>query len=486
VNELAYRVAINPTVVLYAQSGAGKTSLINARLIPVLQEKGFEVLPVARVRGHIAKIPLDRIENVYVFNAVISLTSESGDFQHFSGLSLADCLGRPARRTDDEGQPAGRVLILDQLEELFTLYPERWEDRRDFFQQVSQALEIDPDLRILFALREDFLGELDPYAGLLPGKLRTQFRLERLRSGPALDAVRLPLKGSGWSFESEVAETLVDNLLRLKVEGDTGRLMIKQEFVDLVQLQVVCQTLWENCQSLPPSAAKVITLEYLQEFGDVDQALSTFYENAISRATEAGGVREGALRRWFEQVLITPAGTLGTAYQDRDQTAGIPNSAVEQLVSQHIIRGEIRGGARWYELTHDRLISPIKASNERWLRAHSGAEQTPLRLERLAEVWVGRGRREEDLLDEVELLEAKRWLESPSADDIGYSLTLFSLVQASSVRREVQVSRSRKRLNTFIAMLVLLVMCLTLFLFGQRQLIKRLQKQIEQYNIKQP
>src|SRR5688572_25738016 len=36
-------------VLVYAQSGAGKTSIFNAKSVPELQEKGLQVLPIARV-----------------------------------------------------------------------------------------------------------------------------------------------------------------------------------------------------------------------------------------------------------------------------------------------------------------------------------------------------------------------------------------------------------------------------------------------------
>jgi predicted GTPase len=38
-------------VLLHAPSGAGKSSLVNAGLIPRARRRGFEFLPVARVRG---------------------------------------------------------------------------------------------------------------------------------------------------------------------------------------------------------------------------------------------------------------------------------------------------------------------------------------------------------------------------------------------------------------------------------------------------
>ena len=48
-SDLLSLVMAHQDVLFYAQSGAGKTSLLNARLIPMLEQKGFEVLPVARL-----------------------------------------------------------------------------------------------------------------------------------------------------------------------------------------------------------------------------------------------------------------------------------------------------------------------------------------------------------------------------------------------------------------------------------------------------
>src|SRR2546430_15508483 len=41
-------------LLFYAQSGTGKTSLLNAKVIPFLEKEGFEILPLARVQGMIS------------------------------------------------------------------------------------------------------------------------------------------------------------------------------------------------------------------------------------------------------------------------------------------------------------------------------------------------------------------------------------------------------------------------------------------------
>jgi len=153
-SELLSLVIAHRVLLLYAQSGAGKTSLINALLVSLLQEEGFEVLPLARVRGLIPHdIKPREVPNVYVFNTLISWAEDEADPGRLAHTSLADFLSERVRPSDEEGLPAPRVLIFDQFEELFAFYPERWEDREGFFGQVRDALEADPLLRVVFVVR---------------------------------------------------------------------------------------------------------------------------------------------------------------------------------------------------------------------------------------------------------------------------------------------------------------------------------------------
>lgn len=47
--DLLSLIVANRVVLFYAPPGAGKTSLLNAQIIPNLEERSFNVLPVARV-----------------------------------------------------------------------------------------------------------------------------------------------------------------------------------------------------------------------------------------------------------------------------------------------------------------------------------------------------------------------------------------------------------------------------------------------------
>jgi formylglycine-generating enzyme required for sulfatase activity len=367
--ELRSLITAHRAVLLYAQSGAGKTSLLNAGLIPLLTKQGFEVLPVARVRGFEPEdIDLKGIPNIYVFNTLVGWAGDNVGPRSLVSTSIVTFLEEREHLMDEQGLPLPRVAIFDQFEELFTSYPGRWKEREDFFRQVAETLEADPLLRVLFVIREDYLASLDSYVDLLPERLRTRYRLRRLRADAACQAVERPLRDTEYSFAEGVASSLVQQLLNIRVTGTTGEVIETiGEYVEPVQLQVVCQSLWLNL----PREVTVITSDHLQEFGNVQEALRNFYERAVETAKRETGVNESDLRGWFNDKLITPAGTRGTVFQGKEQTEGIPNSAVDVLEAQHIIRAEMRAGARWYELTHDRLIEPISKSNEEFERSEA-------------------------------------------------------------------------------------------------------------------
>jgi WD40 repeat protein len=386
--DLRSLVIAHRLVLVYAQSGAGKTSLINAGLIPLLKEKLFEVFPVARVKGAPKDIKTEEISNIFVFNTLTSLAKGDYDVERLAKMNLVDFLNSQEHMLDEYGIPLRHAVILDQFEEIFSLYQDRWKDREEFFEQVNTALEADPLLRVIFVIREDFIAQLDPYADLLPERLRARFHIERLHREAALLAIKEPLRDTGRSFTEGVAEKLVDDLLTIRVETTPGKpTEVSGEFIEAVQLQVVCQNLW---QELPKDVSE-ITFDHLKTYGNVKQELSRFYEEAIRTTAEKAGISEERLRTLFEEVLITTMGTRGMVYRAQESTGGIPNVAIDMLESMHLIRAEWRAGARWYELTHDRFIEPILSSNKVFndeLAEKKRVEKEKTENERIEKEWA--------------------------------------------------------------------------------------------------
>jgi hypothetical protein len=490
-NELISLIVAHPLVLLYAQSGAGKTSLLKASLLPILKKRKIEVLPPARVRGQGTQSD-DAVDgtNIYVSNALEYLSGNSLDPNQRAAMSLTDFLP-PRQPTNRREVLPLRVVIFDQFEEIFTVYPERFEDRQNFFEQVRNALESDTLLRIVFAMREDFIAELDPYTSILPERLQTRYRLMRLNEHSARAAIEKPLERANQSqslqyvFEPAAADKVVDNLRTIYVKTPNGEKTLLGPFIEPVHLQVVCQTLWRKLgasfsQNTENKEVK-ITEDDVKEFGDVDKALSEFYEGSLQAALETVAattrksdkfpkLTEGILRAWFGRTLITPAGARGTVFGGRrDETVGgIPRVAVNELEKQRLIRAELRGSEMWYELSHDRFIQPIRDSNEKWLRKQPLAQRKAQDLEARASEWAGMNKSRSLLLDQADLRDAKRWMESPEAAGIGYSDTLFAFIQVSQAAQQQRRVKQLIGGSAVLAILLVAMVGTTIYAFQKR------------------
>jgi hypothetical protein len=127
--DLIALVSTERLVVFYAQSGAGKSSIVNTRLIPALEDQGYEVLPVGRVSGDAAEgVDLD---NVYVYNLIRSIEQHDTEPATLASRSLPEFLAHlnfdetgffydhsPVEAIPEEDllNLGRRALIIDQFE----------------------------------------------------------------------------------------------------------------------------------------------------------------------------------------------------------------------------------------------------------------------------------------------------------------------------------------------------------------------------------
>jgi WD40 repeat protein len=449
-------------VLFYAQSGAGKSSLINTRLIPSLETKKYEVLRVGRVGGE--DFPGIEIDNIYAFNLMRSLIQQDIHPEVLAPLHLKEFLsGLRCRQLENENEyfcdlnlsanaergTARRVLIVDQFEEIFSTHPEAWNKREAFFEQLAAAMESDSHLWVVLVMREDYIALVDPYAPLMPGGLRTRYYMQRLGREAAIEAVRKPVERLR-PYEEGVAEKLVEDLSSIKVQQPDGTQETRPgQYVEAVQLQVVCYSLWQN---LPENGTHITERDIL-EVGDVDEALGKYYSDRVAEVAQRKHVKERLIRDWIEDELIAPGGIRSMVLRETSRKSGGINDDVIQALQSDLVRPENRGGTIWYELTHDRLVSPILESNKKWF------DENLSPLQRQATLWHDQDKNDSWLLRYEALAEVEQWADQNPDELSELEVEFLEACQEQQLRlkqRQQEQMLSARRMRTFLTITTVL------------------------------
>jgi WD40 repeat protein len=411
-SELLSLLIAERIVLLHSPSGAGKTSVVQALLLPEIRDEGF-VVPESADENRRGKPLVIRVNNPrpsgapqgcnrYALSAMLSLEEHRAEAQRRSPELLAgmdlDAYLRSEFAVSAQGsakQPP-LLLVFDQFEEVLTLDPTDRPAKEAFFKQLGTAL-CDRTRWALFATRDDFVAALEPYRNQIPTGLSVNYRLDFLSERQARDAIVEPAREAGAEFVDKLVVKLLEELRLVRVQQPDGT--FKEELgpsVEPVQLQVVCRRLWQGRKD--PARVTLDDLEAIK--GDqgvgIDVVLADYYAVTVSDAALAGKIDERVVREWFGRQLIV-AGIRRPALKGDESAFGINAQCLAVLDKAFLIRSEPRGGAFWYELAHDRLIVPVLKNNERWRVDHLNEFQLQ------AERWEQR-KRPSELLVRGELL----------------------------------------------------------------------------------
>jgi tetratricopeptide (TPR) repeat protein len=344
--------------VLYGGSGVGKTSLLQAGVIPLLDAERVDLLPIGRVSAAVLSADQSR-HNPYTFSFLGSVAPERQP-EEIINLSILNFLRQREVKRDQYGDPLPILLAIDQAEEFIDQLAYRPDVAMRFLSELALSLRRNRETRLLLTVREDRLPAVLPFERALAGRSHSRFRLLPFGIPAAREAIENPLQGTPRRFEPGVVDELVGDLRTVRITnrlGETRPLLTGT--VDPVQVQVVCSELWESL----PARARIITSAHVRRYGNIDRFLATFCTRALSAVAHDHDISVARLRSWLQQVFITELGTRGTAYEGLGQTAGMPNAVVRALEDRHLIKAEHRGGTRWYELQHDRLIEPLQQAH---------------------------------------------------------------------------------------------------------------------------
>ena len=443
VQELLARLRLYPFITVIGPSGSGKSSLVFAGLLPALRGSGLFGPGEWLVRTlRPGELPLSALE------ATVGDVINPQTFQRTDGASHR------------------LLLIVDQFEELFTLAGEEAVPFQEALLRLMQA----PNTFLILTVRADF------YPDLMTSPLWPQIQAHRLEVLPLDEeglrqAIVRPAEDVGVFVETALVERLLADAANepgiLPLVQETLVLLwekVERRFLPLRAYQAL--TLPRRAYGAPPLTGLQVAMARradaaLAALIPTQQALArriflrlvqfgegradTRRQQPVAALRSTGDdpfLFDQTLQHLTDSRLLTLSGEVVT--DERRQTEDERPATGDDQPSSFVLRPS----SPRVDIAHEALITGWPTLQE-WLAERREAEQTRRRLEAKAAEWVWLGRGSGGLLDEVELLEAERWLASPDAADLGYSETLPALVQASrsaiaTAEREKEAARQRE------------------------------------------
>ena len=369
-----------PILPIVGPSGSGKSSFIQAGVFPRLREQGrWEILHMRPRRNP--------------FKALAALLTEErvdelAKLLYESPGQLSLLLRRKA-----EKKQCKFLLFIDQLEELYTLV-EQEEVRRRFMQAITWAADDYQDpIRVTFTLRDDFLGRLLGYTELREclGRMTV---LSNPEPNHLKEVIESPLKLVDCTFDDP---TLLEELVQA-VHGEPACLPL---------LQFTVQMLWERRDT----KERTLLRSTYRDIGGVAGALATHAENILKGLLpEQIQVAKQLFLR-----LVTPESTR-KVISEAEALENLPKDSHEvlkkltesRLITTRKGRGD-NGNEAELELAHESLIHTW-GQLSRWLDESREERVYLAEAEQAAELWLKRGRREEEVWEGKALVEAQHLL----------------------------------------------------------------------------
>ncbi|OQZ00166.1 MAG: hypothetical protein B6D35_07610 [Candidatus Brocadia sp. UTAMX2] len=395
IGNLSQFCSLESLIVLYGKSGLGKTSLLNAGVVPRLCEtENYEAIdvrfgaylpendtrPTEILRQKISeKISFDNFLWKKVLNLPngedFSTVAETGNskipedlWYYFKGLQI------------QKGEREAFLIVFDQFEELFT-YPdtsitlfakelssllnvrapqyirntvkERLKAGDDFISREEMALLYKPlNIKVVISIRSDRMSLLNLLKDYLPDILKKTYELKPLEITQAKDAILLPATKEG-SFASPAfaydAGALNDMLGYLSKGG--------KQRVESFQLQLLCQFAEKVVMDAIKNNQEKGRLTR-DDFGEFDTIFKRHYDSLIGEIKDNSG--RNAAQKLIEDHLIVEGNRVALPEIVITSRHNIPPAILQQLVNSRLLRAEPNTtGGFSYEISHDTLVIPI-------------------------------------------------------------------------------------------------------------------------------
>lgn len=391
-------VAMEKLVLLFGKSGYGKSSLLNAGIIPLfaaeplekedknggLEKVTFKPVTVRFgnfVEGH-SSMPLVKLQEKLM--EAFPEEPPEGAFLDFFPEKKTGGLWFACKRRSMQHL----VLLFDQFEEffsypqdqqyafrlqlaelLYTRIPQTMRDRwADLSKDEKNYLSHPMEVKAVFVIRSDRMSELNKLSEELPAILHKRYELKALTHQQAREAVVRPAAlpqsegfvAPSFGYETDALSRIISELSNSDQGAAAG--------IEAFQLQVLCQHFEQEV--IRGNISGAVKHSDLPEIAHIFEA---YYKSQLSLLNSSV---QPAAQAIIEEGLLYDDPATGEARRlsvDADQLVhqfrnrGADPELLRQLENTFLLRREANNLGRYnYEISHDTLVAPIL----KYKRAH--------------------------------------------------------------------------------------------------------------------
>ncbi|PHM06867.1 nSTAND1 domain-containing NTPase [Nostoc sp. 'Peltigera malacea cyanobiont' DB3992] len=442
VRNILAKLAQKPFVSIIGASGSGKSSVVQAGLIPELDRSVWQILPpikpgfqpLQELRGVLkAFFPGAKKERL-LWELI---TNEPNPLpvilEHLTGAKKF-------------------LLVVDQFEELFTVSVA--EQKQRFIELLTQVVEMtDSRLKVVITMRSDFLESCSDYPSLNKLIENQLVLMPRITGVDLKETITEPAKLQGHSVEER---------LLLKILEDVGK---EPGYLPLMEFALT--RLWEKRDQQKHQ----LTLEQYENFQGLTGALNFHAENVYlyedyqqDSPTQERNEQE---KDWIQQIFLRLVRTgegdkdtrqrqpkaelLAIAGNDQEQQEALSELLDEGLVKGRLlVAGKDEQEKAWIDLAHEALIESWERFAQ-WRQQDRDLRRLSDRLADALREWLRKGENEKYLMQGGLLAEVREnwekleFLSSPQAKNFYQRSDAYEQHQIATLEKALTESRLREK-----------------------------------------
>lgn len=388
-----FRYVVNYNCTLfYGKSGIGKSSILNAGIIPDVRKRGYLPIPIRlshkNENSYLQQIDIAIRETLTSIEEVIPCKEKGNEsiYEYFHRHKFYS----------ENGERVKLLIIFDQFEEIFTMQEDE-QKKKAFFTQFANQLndilpndldckvEISSDIKdkikivdsdkfenifdaidfgtnsvlpeyvddnivhFVFTIREDFLSEFEYYTDVIPSLKQNRYGLRPINENQAAEIIMQPAPGV---VDEKVAKLIIEKITEKSDFSLNGTPKLE---VDSAVLSLYLNRLYEAKEKRGDRSITDKLVE--QKSGEI---ISDFYSEAIS------GISPATIELLEDKLLNGQGRRLNISEYGAVYEFKIPKTDLDVLCEKRkILRKFKYNGNTHIEYIHDILCPVVKERKDK-------------------------------------------------------------------------------------------------------------------------